>query len=76
MEKKLNSIKVALFEKGISQTEQTEVLDKSFCTVNTYCANRQQSSLEVLAEITDFLSVSIKDLILDSCRLKNDFRNE
>jgi transcriptional regulator with XRE-family HTH domain len=73
MAKKLTRIKVVLVEKGISQTELAEILGKSFSTVNAYCANRQQPSLEVLAEIADFLSVSIKDLILDSFRLKNDF---
>lgn len=66
MAKKLNRIKVALVEKGISQTDLAEKIGKSFSTVNAYCANRQQPSLEVLAEIADFLSVSIKDLIVDS----------
>lgn len=40
-------------------------LSKSFSTVNAYCANRQQPSLEVLADIAKFLSVSMKDLIVD-----------
>lgn len=65
MAKKLNRIKVVLVEKGISQTELAEVLGKSFSTINAYCANRQQPSLELLAEIAKFLSVSIKDLIVD-----------
>ncbi|MDD4533978.1 MAG: helix-turn-helix transcriptional regulator [Prevotella sp.] len=66
MAKKLNRIKVALVEKGISQTELAEKIGKSFSTVNAYCANRQQPSLEVLALISDCLSVSMKDLIVDS----------
>lgn len=66
MAKKLNRIKVVLVEKGISQTELAEVLGKSFSTVNAYCANRQQPSLEVLAQIADCLSVRMKDLIVDS----------
>ncbi len=65
MAKKLNRIKVVLVEKGVSQTELAEVLGKSFSTINAYCANRQQPSLEVLAEIAKFLSVSIKDLIVE-----------
>jgi Helix-turn-helix. len=66
MAKKLNRVKVVLVEKDISQTELAEALSKSFSTVNAYCANRQQPSLEVLADIAKFLSVSMKDLIVDS----------
>ena len=51
MAKKLNRIKVALVEKGISQTDLAEKIGKSFSTVNAYCANRQQPSLEVLARL-------------------------
>lgn len=65
MAKKLNRIKVALVEKGISQTDLAEKIGKSFSTVNAYCANRQQPALEVLAQIADCLSVSMKDLIVD-----------
>lgn len=65
MAKKLNRIKVALVEKGISQTDLAEKIGKSFSTVNAYCANRQQPSLEVLAQIADCLSVCMKDLIVD-----------
>lgn len=65
MAKKLNRIKVVLVEKGVSQTELAEVLGKSFSTINAYCANRQQPSLEILADIAKFLSVSIKDLIVE-----------
>lgn len=70
MEKKLNRIKVMLVEKDISQTELAEKLGKSFSTINAYCANRQQPSLELLYEIADFLKVSIKDLIVDNETVK------
>lgn len=65
MAKKLNRIKVVLVEKDISQTELAEKLGKSYSTVNAYCANRQQPSLEVLSQIAEYLSVGIKDLIID-----------
>ena len=65
MAKKLNRIKVVLVEKDISQTELAEVLGKSYSTINAYCANRHQPSLEVLSQIAEFLSVGIKDLIID-----------
>lgn len=66
MEKKLNRIKVVLVEKDISQTELAERLGRSFCSINAYCANRQQPSLEVLYKIADALNVSVKDLIVDN----------
>ena len=53
MAKKLNRIKVVLVEKDISQTELAEVLGKSYSTINAYCANRQQPSLEVLSQIAE-----------------------
>lgn len=65
MAKKLNRIKVVLVEKDISQTELAEKLGKSYSTINAYCANRQQPSLEVLSQIAECLSVGIKDLIID-----------
>jgi len=64
MGKKLNRIKVVLVEKEVSQTELAEKLGKSFSTINGYCANRVQPPLEVLDKIAEYLSVSIKDLIV------------
>lgn len=62
---KLNRIKVVLVEKGISQTQLAEILGKSFSTVNAYCGNRQQPSLEQLHKIAEVLSVTPKDLLND-----------
>lgn len=66
MEKKLNRIKVMLVEKDISQKELAEKLGKSYSTINAYCTNRVQPSLEILYKIASFLSVSIKDLVVDN----------
>lgn len=66
MGKKLNRIKVMLVEKDISQTELAEKLGKSYSTINAYCANRVQPSLEILYKIASLLSVSIKDLVVDN----------
>lgn len=63
---KLNKIKVVLVEKDISQTELAERIGKSFSTVNAYCCNRQQPSLEILVEIAKVLSVSLKDLVVET----------
>lgn len=55
-----------LVEKDISQTELAERLGKSFSTINAYCSNRQQPSLDVLAKIAECLSCSLKDLVVDN----------
>lgn len=63
---KLNRIKTILVEKDVSQTDLAKVIGKSFSTVNAYCCNRQQPSLELLYKIAEYLSVSIKDLLIDN----------
>lgn len=62
---KLNRIKFVLVEKGISQTQLAKDLGKSLSSVNAYCSNRTQPSLDVLKQIADILSVNMKDLIVD-----------
>ena len=62
---KLNRIKLVLVEKDVSQTDLAKKLGKSFSTINAYCSTRKQPSLELLNEIADILSVSMKDLIVD-----------
>lgn len=49
----------------MAQTELATKLGKSYSTVNSYCANRQQPTLEVLKKIASILSVEMKDLIVD-----------
>lgn len=66
MDRKLNRIKIVLVEKDISQTELAERLGRSFSSINSYCSNRKQPSLELLYKIADVLSVNIKDLIVDN----------
>lgn len=62
---KLNRIKLVLVEQDVSQTELAKKLGKSFSTINAYCSNRKQPSLELLHQIADILSVKMKDLIVD-----------
>lgn len=67
---KLNRIKTVLVEKDVSQTDLAKEIGKSFSTVNAYCCNRQQPSLELLYRIAKFLSVNIKDLLVDNIQEK------
>ena len=62
---KLNRIKLVLVEKEISQTQLAKELGKSFSTISAYCSNRKQPSLDLLNKIAEYLSVNIKDLIVD-----------
>lgn len=62
---KLNRIKLVLVEKEISQTQLAKELGKSFSTINAYCSNHKQPSLDLLNKIAEYLSVNIKDLIVD-----------
>lgn len=63
METKLNRIKVVLVEKSISQKELAAKIGKSFSTINAYCANRQQPTLETLDQIAHVLNVPMRTLI-------------
>lgn len=63
---KLNRIKAVLVEKDFSQKELAKQLGKSFNTVNAYCCNRQQPSLELLYQIASHLNVSIKELLVEN----------
>ena len=63
---KLNRIKLVLVEKEVSQMQLAKDLGKSFSTINAYCSNRKQPSLDLLNKIAEYLSVNIKDLIVDN----------
>ena len=62
---KLNRIKVVLVEKEMSQTLLAEKIGKSSSTVNGYCCNRVQPSLDTLQRISEVLGVNMKELITD-----------
>lgn len=63
MNAKLNRIKVVLVEKNFSQKELAAKIGKSFSTINAYCANRQQPTLETLNQIAQVLNVSMRTFI-------------
>ena len=66
---KLNRIKLVLVEQDVSQTELAKKLGKSFSTINAYCSNRKQPSLELLNQIAYIRSVKMRDLIVDEERI-------
>mgnify|MGYP004444288971 FL=1 len=60
----LNCIKAILEEKGISQKWLSKQVKRSFGTVNSWCQNKSQPSLEILSEIADKLNVDVRELIV------------
>ena len=50
---KLNRIKTVLVERDLSQTWLADQIGKSFATINAYCCNRQQPTLETLQKIAN-----------------------
>lgn len=62
---KLNRIKEVLESRGTTQTWLAKQLGCHFSTVNAYCSQRLQPSLNTLAEISKILNVDLKDLITD-----------
>lgn len=55
----MNRIKEILAVKGMSQTDLSHRLGKSFNTVNLYAANKEQPPLPVLYRITYILKEDI-----------------
>lgn len=62
----MNRIKKVLQEQGRTQKWLSEQLGKSQIVVSNYCNNKAQPKLEVLYEISEILSVNVKELLEDS----------
>jgi transcriptional regulator with XRE-family HTH domain len=58
-----NRIKEVLAEKGLTQADLADLLDVRYLTINNYCNNRRQPSIERLFEIAKVLKVSPRELI-------------
>ena len=61
----INRLKIVLAEKKIKSKWLAEQIGKSFSTVNAYCCNRQQPSLEILDKVAECLNVDMKELIIE-----------
>lgn len=62
----LNRIKEVLESKGVTQQELGKLVGRSFESINAYCSNRRQPSLELLYEISTALKCSVMDLLIDN----------
>jgi transcriptional regulator with XRE-family HTH domain len=62
----LNRIKSVLAEKNKSSKELATYLDKTESTVSRWCTNEVQPSVETLYEISKFLKVDIRELLVST----------
>lgn len=60
-----NRLKIVLEEKGVSQTELSEMLDTSKSAINAMCANKRQPSMARLYGIASALNIPAYTLIAD-----------
>lgn len=66
----MNRIKEFLEIRGMSQTDLTHKLGKSFNMVNLYATNRVQPPIPVLYEIAEILKVDVRDLLTSNINNK------
>nr|WP_315242971.1 helix-turn-helix transcriptional regulator [uncultured Flavobacterium sp.] len=63
---KLNRIKVVLVENNRSSKELANHLGKTVATVSRWCTNEYQPSIETLYEISKYLKVDIRELLVST----------
>lgn len=64
----LNRIKSVLAEKNKSSKVLAAHLDKTESTVSRWCTNDVQPSIETLYEISKFLDVDIRELLVSTLK--------
>jgi putative transcriptional regulator len=64
----LNRIKVVLVEKDKSSKSLAIYLGKTESTVSRWCTNEIQPSIETLYEISKFLKVDIRELLVSTAK--------
>ena len=62
----LNRIKAVLAEKNTSSKDLANHLGKTESTVSRWCTNEVQPSVETLFEISKFLKVDIRELLVST----------
>ena len=67
----MNRIKKVLKEQGRTQTWLAKKIGKSYVVVTNYCNNNSQPSIQVLTDISKFLDVDIRELLVST---KDDYR--
>lgn len=63
---RLNRIKIVLHEQGKTSKDLAQELGKAQSTVSRWCTNDSQPSLETLYEISVWLKVDIRELLVST----------
>lgn len=63
---RLNRIKILLHEKGKTSKDLAKDLGKAQSTVSRWCTNDAQPSLEMLYQISVYLEVDIRELLVST----------
>lgn len=61
-----NRIKAVLAEKNVSSKELAKHLNKTESTVSRWCTNDVQPSVEIFAQIAEYLEVDIRELFVST----------
>lgn len=62
----MNRIKKVLKEQGRTQTWLAQKIGKSYVVVTNYCNNNTQPSIKVLTDISQFLDVDVRQLLVST----------
>ena len=60
---KINRLKVVLAEKGMTNKELSEILDKDPAVISKWLTNAAQPNVEMFTGLAQILSVSLDDLL-------------
>ena len=60
---KINRLKVVLAEKGMTNKELSEILDKDPAVISKWVTNAAQPNVEMFTGLAQILSVSLDDLL-------------
>ena len=61
--KRIKSIKVVLEEKGMTNKQLSEILDKDPAVISKWVTNAAQPNVEMFIRLAQILSVSVDDLL-------------
>ena len=61
--KRINRLKVVLAEKGMTNKQLSEILDKDPAVISKWVTNVAQPNVEMLIRLAQILGVSVDDLL-------------
>lgn len=61
--KKINRLKVILAEKGMTNKQLAEILDKDPAVISKWVTNAAQPNVEMFIQLAKILDVSVNDLL-------------